>query len=63
MGYDYHSLISEMRDGLNELKRDKKEQKVDTVGSCPTQNCLTTTMFLLFIAIQMVILLGYSLYK
>ncbi|XP_051170674.1 protein ERGIC-53 [Leptopilina boulardi] len=62
MGYDYHSLISEMRDGLNELKRDKQNIKIDT-GSCPTQNCLTTTMFLLFISIQMALLLAYSLYK
>lgn len=62
MGYDYHSLISEMRDGLNELKRDKRDIKIDA-GSCPTQNCLTTTMFLLFISIQMALLLAYSLYK
>lgn len=61
MGYDYQSLISEMRDGLNTLKRDIRQ--ANTGGDCPTPNCLTTTMFLLFVAIQMIILLAYSLYR
>ncbi|XP_076241591.1 lectin, mannose binding protein ergic53 [Calliopsis andreniformis] len=66
MGYDYHSLVSEMRDGLNTLKRDigQISTKSNTGGiECPTTNCLTTTMFLLFIAIQMIILLAYSMYR
>lgn len=58
MGYDYQSLVSEMRDGLNSLKRDVK---ATGSGECPT--CLSTTMFLLFIGIQMIILLVYSLYR
>lgn len=66
MGYDYHSLISEMRDGLNTLKRDITQisTKVNNGGTdCPTTSCLTTTMFLLFVAVQMIILLGYSMYR
>ncbi|XP_012343117.1 LOW QUALITY PROTEIN: protein ERGIC-53 [Apis florea] len=66
MGYDYHSLISEMRDGLNTLKRDitQLNTKINSGGTdCPTTNCLTTTMFLLFVAIQMIILLAYSTYR
>ncbi|XP_071867875.1 lectin, mannose binding protein ergic53 [Bombus fervidus] len=66
MGYDYHSLISEMRDGLNTLKRDITQinTKVSNGGTdCPTTNCLTTTMFLLFVAVQMIILLAYSMYR
>lgn len=62
MGYDYQSLISEMRDGLNTLKKDIRQSNAGG-ADCPTVNCLTTTMFLLFIAIQMIILLGYSLYR
>ncbi|XP_014474951.1 PREDICTED: protein ERGIC-53 isoform X2 [Dinoponera quadriceps] len=61
MGYDYQSLISEMRDGLNTLKRDIRQ--TNTGNDCPTTNCLTTTMFLLFVGIQMIILLAYSLYR
>ncbi|XP_011154814.1 protein ERGIC-53 isoform X2 [Harpegnathos saltator] len=61
MGYDYQSLISELRDGLNTLKRDFRQ--TNTGGDCPTTNCLSTTMFFMFIAIQMIILLAYSLYR
>lgn len=58
MGYDHQSFMSEIRDGLNTLKKDIKTT-VDT--DCP--NCLTIGMFLLFIAIQMMILLVYSIYR
>lgn len=64
MGYDYQSLISEMRDGLNVLKRDMAQTSAKlTAPDCPSTNCLTTTMFLLFVAIQMIILLAYSVYR
>ncbi|XP_043281127.1 protein ERGIC-53 [Venturia canescens] len=66
IGYDYQSLISEMRDGLNTLKRDVTQTNAklgSQTGDCPNGNCLTTTMFLVFLAIQMVILLGYNIYK
>ncbi|XP_076635310.1 lectin, mannose binding protein ergic53 [Colletes latitarsis] len=66
MGYDYHSLISEMQDGINTLKREigQANTKLNS-GSidCPTTNCLTTTMFLLFVAVQMIILFAYSMYR
>ncbi|XP_078052978.1 lectin, mannose binding protein ergic53 [Augochlora pura] len=66
MGYDYHSLISEIQEGLKTLKREvgQVNTKLNSGGGdCPTTNCLTTTMFLLFVALQMVILLAYSLYR
>ncbi|XP_053982255.1 protein ERGIC-53 [Hylaeus volcanicus] len=66
MGYDYHSLISEMRDGLNTLKREigQINTKVNSgTIDCPTTSCLTTTLFLLFVALQMMILFGYSMYR
>ena len=66
MGYDSQSLISEMRDGLNALKRDIGQMgaKLNTgTVDCPTTNCLTTTMFLMFVGVQMIILLAYSMYR
>lgn len=58
MGYDYQTFMTEMRDGLNTLKKDVK-----ITGNADCPNCLTTTIFLLFVAIQMIILLVYSLYR
>jgi len=58
MGYDYQSFMSEVRDAINTLKKDVKN-----MGSADCPNCLTTTMFLLFIGLQMIILLVYSLYR
>lgn len=58
MGYDYQTFMTEMRDGLNTLKKDVK-----TTGTPECPNCLTTGMFLLFVAVQMIILLVYSLYR
>ncbi|KAL0117531.1 hypothetical protein PUN28_010387 [Cardiocondyla obscurior] len=58
MGYDYQAFMTEVRDGLNSLKKDVK-----TTGSADCPNCLTTSMFLLFMAVQMIILLVYSLYR
>ncbi|KAF7394098.1 hypothetical protein HZH68_010917 [Vespula germanica] len=62
MGYDYQAIISEMRDRLNVLMRDIAQTNTK-LADCPTTNCLTTMMFLLFVAIQMIILLAYSLYR
>lgn len=68
IGYDYQSLISEMRDGLNQVKRDVAQAygKINSAGptvACPTGNCLTTSMFIVFLIIQMIILIGYNLYR
>lgn len=62
MGYDYQAIISEMRDRLNVLMRDIAQTNTK-LADCPTTNCLTTMMFLLFVAIQMIILFAYSLYR
>ncbi|XP_012275732.1 protein ERGIC-53 [Orussus abietinus] len=66
MGYDYQSLISEMRDGLHVVKRDvaQTNSKLESGAlNCPTTSCLSTTMFLVFLAVQMVIFLGYNMYR
>lgn len=68
-GYDVQSLMSEMRDGMNQVKAG-----VAAVGSrinaqpqgqigCPTTNCLGLTSFLIAIAVQLGLMLAYSLFK
>lgn len=60
-----------MRETLHTIKRDVSQthsklgagSQGAQVGDCPTVNCLTTTMFLVFLAIQMIVLLGYNIYK
>jgi mannose-binding lectin 1 len=71
VGYDMASVISEMRDGLNTVKRDvaAASQRLSSgggggVGGCPPQTaCLSTTIFLLFAALQLAVILGYSLWR
>lgn len=68
MGYDYQSLISEMRDTLNQVKRDIAQSYTKLsgdgqTGNCPTINCLSTTVFLLLLVVQMIIMIGYNIYR
>jgi len=69
MGYDMASLISEMRDGLNTVKRDvaAASQRLGgggAPGGCPPPTaCLSTTVFLVFAAVQLAVILGYSLWR
>lgn len=65
-GYDMHGLASEMRDGLNNLKLgmqsvQSKVNQPQALGSCPS--CLGLTPFLIAIAAQLLIMLGYSIYR
>lgn len=70
VGYDMTSLVNEMRDGLNTVKRDVAAASAklgnappggSAGGTCP--NCLTTTMFFMFGAVQLVLLFGYFMYR
>jgi hypothetical protein len=70
VGYDMASLVSEMRDGLNTVKRDvaAASQRLGggsgSPGGCPPQTaCLSTTIFLVFGVLQIAIIVGYSLWK
>ncbi|XP_034946790.1 protein ERGIC-53 [Chelonus insularis] len=69
IGYDYQSLITEMREGLNHLKKDVSATNAKLTGfggvpgACPTTSCLTTTIFLIFLVVQLIIILGYNLYR
>lgn len=65
-GYDMHGLASEMRDGINNLKLSMQAvqgrvNQPQALSSCPS--CLGLTPFLIAIAVQLVIMLGYSIYK
>lgn len=67
-GHDMHALMSEMRDGMNTLKLGV--QSVQTkihqplpINACPTAKCLSLTPFLIAIAVQLAIILGYNIYK
>ncbi|XP_031787403.1 protein ERGIC-53 [Nasonia vitripennis] len=65
LNYDYQSFTAEIRDGLNVLKRDisQTNNKLNNVNvDCPNA-CLSTTMFLVFVVIQMIILMGYNMYR
>lgn len=69
MGYDMTSLVNEMRDGLNTVKRDVAAASAklgsgthgSAGSSCPT--CLTTTTFLVFGVVQLILLFGYFMYR
>lgn len=67
-GYDMQGLVSEMRDGLNQVKLSlqhvqSRVNQPQAQTSCPTSSCLGLTPFLIAITVQLVILLGYNMYK
>ncbi|XP_046403446.1 protein ERGIC-53 [Ischnura elegans] len=62
--FDFQQLSNEFRDSLNSLKRDMSVVANAQKGGCPTQQpCLSTTVFLIFLGIQLVILIGYYMYR
>lgn len=67
-GYDMHSLISEMRDGLNTVKQgvqgvQARINQPQPLNGCPTVKCVGLTPFLIAIAVQLLIIMGYNIYK
>lgn len=64
VGYDMQSLISEMRDGLNNLKQSiSQPQRGAPVPECPRVSCVSLTTLLIVVTVQLVVMLGYSMYK
>lgn len=66
VGYDTQSLISEMRDGLNHVKQNMAQvaQKMSTQNNnCPQVSCVSVTTILIIAVVQLVIILGYNLYR
>lgn len=60
------SLVNEMRDGINQVKQSLASSFQRVPGSqsqtsCPP--CLSTTTFVVFLVIQLIIMLGYSIYR
>ncbi|KAL1501520.1 hypothetical protein ABEB36_006826 [Hypothenemus hampei] len=65
VGYDTQSLVSEMRDGLNSLKVGMSQvaSQVGQRGSCPTVSCVSVTSVLIIVAVQLLVILGYNIYR
>lgn len=67
-GYDMQGLISEMRDGMNQVKQgvqgvQARINQPQPLNGCPTVKCVGLTPFLIAIAVQLVVILGYQIYK
>ncbi|XP_026470091.1 protein ERGIC-53-like [Ctenocephalides felis] len=69
IAYDVQALIGEMRDGMNTMKQGmaglshKMDNNPSAQVQCPTQNCVSVTIFLVAVAVQLALMLAYSLYK
>lgn len=63
--YDQAQVVIEMRNGLNDLKQivAGRGGQAQAQTGCPTQNCLGLTPFLVVIVVQLVITLGYNIYR
>jgi mannose-binding lectin 1 len=66
--FDMHSLVTEMRDGMNQVKMSvagvqARVNQPQPLQSCPSSSCLGLTPFLIAIAVHLVIILGYSIYR
>lgn len=68
-GYDYQQLVSEMCDGLNQVRQGIAglgrtaggAPQAQAATGCPS--CVSVTMILVITAVQMVLMLAYSLFK
>lgn len=68
VGYDFvQNSINEIKEGLNVIKRDisiTAQRLASQPTSCPTvQPCLNTTVFVVFMVVQLIVLLGYFVYR
>lgn len=69
VGYDLHVTLNEMKEGLNIVKRDlgMANQRLNAVPvggqGCPTVSCVSTGIFVTCMVIQVVLLIGYIIYR
>ncbi|XP_045620916.1 protein ERGIC-53 isoform X2 [Procambarus clarkii] len=68
VGFDLHVTLNEMKEGLNTVKRDlgTATQRLSSApggGACPTVSCVSTGLFIAFMVIQLVLLIGYIMYR
>ncbi|XP_023226933.1 protein ERGIC-53-like [Centruroides sculpturatus] len=64
--FQYQTLINEVKDGLNIVKRDVSSLHAKTGGPCPAMpqvSCLTPTYFFIFMGLQLIIMIGYITYQ
>lgn len=66
-GYDsVQNNLNEVKEGLNMIKRDISvtAQRLASQPACPTsQPCLSTTIFAVFMVIQMIVMIAYFVYR
>lgn len=60
LGYDQVSIMHEIRDSLNTIKRDASS-KTGHIQSCPA--CATNTIVLVAAAVQSLLFIAYVIYK
>ncbi|KAJ8973047.1 hypothetical protein NQ317_011327 [Molorchus minor] len=68
VGYDTQSLITEMRNGLNQVKQDVSNvaQTLGQGTNCPkvaSAGCVSITGVLVIAAIQLLVIVGYNIYR
>ena len=67
IGYDNSALLRELQDSMSAVRRDISftSQRINSIpqGSCPNVSCISTTMFVLFATTQILILVGYFIYR
>lgn len=66
VGYDTQSLISELRDGLNQVKNNIAQVNQKIGGGeqgCPKISCASVTMVLTITVVHLIIILGYNIYR
>ncbi|XP_050723841.1 protein ERGIC-53-like isoform X1 [Eriocheir sinensis] len=69
VGYDLHVTLNEMKEGLNIVKRDLGTANQRLSGGlgggagCPSVSCVSTTIFITFMVLQIVLLIGYIMYR
>ncbi|XP_046683141.1 LOW QUALITY PROTEIN: protein ERGIC-53 [Homalodisca vitripennis] len=67
VGYDMVSLVNELRDGINSVKRDAAATAQKLVSpppsSCPNLTCVSLPIFIFVAVVQLLCYVGYSVYK
>ena len=73
-GADYSGILQELRDGLNHVRREMQSTtaKLNQVPGgapgaqvqCPdVQGCVSTTLFMVFMGAQLLVIIGYLMYR
>ncbi len=67
-GYEMHTIVTEMRDGMNQVKQamhaiGNKVAAAPQVAPCPQSSCVALTPILVALAVQLLIILGYNMYR